>query len=180
MHASAERLHIEKNNFESDLQDILHEQEEIAEKHKNALLTIQGLESTLESTLIRDETRLRALVEACIKSAEKLTTRAMADNDVTSAAGTSSYFMMIAEELQNVLNELSIVHDGYLNDSSNVEGLARKVILGGHLMATVHVQGMTICNTSADIECGERKCIKLRKNKIKNKPIHFLSNNISN
>lgn len=109
----------------------------------------------MEDTKIRDESRMRALVEACIKSSEKLALRAMSENDVTSTAGTSTYFMMISEELQQVLNELSIVHDTYVADNSNVEGLARKVILGGHLMATVHVQGMTICNSSAEIEFGE-------------------------
>lgn len=119
--------------------------------------TIKALEATLEDTKIRDESRMRALMEACIKSSEKLALRAMSDNDVASTAGTSTYFMMVAEELQQVLNELSIVHDTYVADNSNVEGLARKVILGGHLMATVHVQGMTICNSSADIEFGESK-----------------------
>lgn len=119
--------------------------------------TIKALESTLEDTKIRDEARMRALMEACIKSSEKLALRAMSENDVAGTAGTPTYFMMISEELQQVLNELSIVHDTYVTDNSNVEGLARKVILGGHLMATVHVQGITICNSSADIEFGESK-----------------------
>lgn len=100
---------------------------------------------------------MRALMEACIKSSEKLALRAISDNDVATTAGTSTYFMMIAEELQQVLNELNIVHETYVADNNSVEGLARKVILGGHLMATVHVQGMTICNSSADIEFGESK-----------------------
>lgn len=100
---------------------------------------------------------MRALIEACIKSSEKLALRAMSENDVASTANTSTYFMMISEELQQVLTELSIVYDTYVSDNSNVEGLARKVILGGHLMATVHVQGVTLCNSSADIEFGESK-----------------------
>lgn len=79
------------------------------------------------------------------------------NNDIViGATGTSAYFMMIAEELQIVLNELAIVYEQYLSDHTNVEGFARKVIIGGHLMATVHVQGMLICNTSSDIDCGER------------------------
>lgn len=159
MHESSDRVHIEKDNFEIELQDLLHEQEELTEKYESSMSTIRNLEATMEDIRIRDETRLRALIEACIKSSEKLTLRAMAENEVAGAAGTSAYFMMISEELQNVLNELAIVHATYLADANNVEGLARKIILGGHLMATVHVQGMTICNTSADIEFGERKCI---------------------
>lgn len=147
----------DKDRFESDFQDLLHEQEELADRYASSCSTIKALESTLQDTKIREEARLRALVEACIKSSGKLASRAMAENDVVAGAtGTSAYFMMIAEELQVVLNELAIVYDQYLSDNTNVEGFARKVVLGGHLMATVHVQGMLICNTSSDIECGER------------------------
>lgn len=157
MHETVDRLNVDKDNFETDLQDLLHEQEQLAEKHATSLATISVLEAAIVDARIRDETRLRALIEACVKSAEKLTTRAMLDDEVAGTAGTSAYFMMQAEELQRVLNELVIVHAAYVADSGSVEGLARKVIVGGHLMATVHVQGMTICNTLADIECGERK-----------------------
>lgn len=147
----------DKDRFESDFQDLLHEQEEIADRYASSCSTIKALESTLQDTKIREEARLRALVEACIKSSGKLASRAMAENDVVAGAtGTSAYFMMIAEELQVVLNELAIVYDQYLLDNTNVEGFARKVVLGGHLMATVHVQGMHICNTSSDIDRGER------------------------
>lgn len=100
---------------------------------------------------------MRALMEACIKSSEKIALRAMSENDLHCTANTSTYFMLLSEELQQVLTELSIVYDTYVSDNSNVEGLARKTILGGHLMATVHVHGMTICNSSADIEFGESK-----------------------
>lgn len=74
------------------------------------------------------------------------------------AGGTPNYFLMISEELKGVLTKLSIVHENYQKDSNtNVEALARKVILGGHLLASAHVQGMAVCNSSTDIECGERK-----------------------
>lgn len=137
---------------------MLHEQEELAERYASSCSTIKALESTLQDANIREDARLRALVEACIKSSGKLASRAMAENDVVAGAtGTSAYFMMVAEELQTVLNELAIVFEQYLADNTNVEGFARKVVLGGHLMATVHVQGMLICNTSSDIDCGERK-----------------------
>lgn len=152
-------MHVEKRNIECDFQDLLHEQEEMEEKYNAALSTIQALESSLEDLKIRDETRIRALVEACINSSKKLTERAMTENEVAAAAGTPTYFMMIAEELQTALSELGIVHDNYVCDNSNVEGLARKVVLCGHLMATVHIQGITIYNTSADIEYGESMLI---------------------
>lgn len=148
-------MHIEKNQIETDLQDLLHEQEEMKEKHDAALSTISALESSLSDVKIREESRLRALMEACVKSSEKLVTRAISENEVAGARGTSVYFTMVAEELQNVLNQLVIVHDNYLADNSNVEGFARKVILGGHLIASVHVQGTIICNSSADIDGGE-------------------------
>ncbi|KAJ6648913.1 Huntingtin-interacting protein 1 [Pseudolycoriella hygida] len=161
--ASSDRLQTQKDNIESDFQDLLNQQEELTEKYNSSLSTIKALESTLEDTKIRDESRMRALVETCIKSSEKLALRAISENDVASTTGTSSHFSMISEELQQVLNELSIVYDTYVADNSNVEGFARKVILGGHLIATVHVQGMTICNSSADIESGERTSDEMKK-----------------
>ncbi|CAD7081102.1 unnamed protein product [Hermetia illucens] len=128
---------------------------ELDEKHRNALETIRALELSLQDSKIHGDTSIRALLEACIKSSEKLAVRAMSENEFTTAAGTSSYFMMIAEELQEVLNELQIVYEKYASDNTQVEGLARKTVLSGHLLATIQIQGMTICNTSANIEQGE-------------------------
>lgn len=160
--ATLERLSNEKHEIENDLQDLLHQQNELDEKHRNALQTISALESSLQDSKIHGETSLRTLLEACIKSSENLAMRAANENEFSQAAGTSAYFMMIAEELQEKFNELKIVYDKYSNDNSQVEGLARKTVLAGHLMATVQIQGMTICNTSADIECGERIANELK------------------
>ncbi|XP_055383764.1 huntingtin-interacting protein 1 isoform X2 [Condylostylus longicornis] len=156
INANMERLSNEKFAFENEIHDVLHQQAEIEEKHNSALQTISALESSLRDTTIRSETSLRALLEACLKSSEKLAMRAMNENEFTNAVGTSAYFMMLAEELQDNLNELKIVYEKYSKDNTLVEGLARKTVLSGHLMATVQIQGMTICNTSADIECGEK------------------------
>ncbi|XP_062561752.1 huntingtin-interacting protein 1 isoform X2 [Armigeres subalbatus] len=155
--ANMDRLLAEKGAIESDLQDLLHQQEEMDHKYQDALGTIKNLENCLIDTKISGETALRTLLEACIKSSEKLTVRAISENEMPGAGGTPTYFLMIAEELQEVMSKLSIVHENYLKDNStNVESLARKVIIGAHLLASAHVQGMSICNRSANIECGER------------------------
>uniref|UniRef100_A0A1Q3FKY2 Putative actin-binding protein n=1 Tax=Culex tarsalis TaxID=7177 RepID=A0A1Q3FKY2_CULTA len=155
--ANMDRLLAEKGAIESDLQDLLHQQEEMDARYQTALDTIRNLENSLADAKITGESALRALLEACIKSSEKLTLRAISENEMPGAGGTPTYFLMIAEELQDVLSKLTIVHDNYLKDNStNVESLARKVIIGAHLLASAHVQGMSICNRSANIECGER------------------------
>uniref|UniRef100_U5EQY1 Putative actin-binding protein n=1 Tax=Corethrella appendiculata TaxID=1370023 RepID=U5EQY1_9DIPT len=156
--ANMDRLLNEKCAIESDFQDLLHQQEELEEKHQISLEKIRNLENLLTESKIHGETALRTLYEACVKSSEKLTLRAINENDIpSSASGTPTYFLLIAEELQDVLTKLAIVHENYLQDNSkNVESLARKIIHSGHLLASVHVQGLAICNSSANIECGER------------------------
>uniref|UniRef100_A0A182J915 I/LWEQ domain-containing protein n=1 Tax=Anopheles atroparvus TaxID=41427 RepID=A0A182J915_ANOAO len=155
--ANMERLLSEKEMIESDLQDLLHQQEETEQKLQETRAKMANLEGALIDTRISGETALRTLLEACIKSSEKLTLRAIGENEMPGAGGTPTYFLMIAEELQEVLTKLRMVHESYLQDNStNVESLARKVIIGAHLLASAHVQGMTICNRSANIESGER------------------------
>lgn len=146
----------DKDTFESDLQDLLHQQEQLDQKHNEALQKIQDLEVMLVNSKIQGETALRALLEACIKTSEKITLRAIAESETPGASGTATYFIMIAEELQDVLTKLKLVHDNYLKDNkNNVEALARKVQSSGHLLASVHEQGMAICNKLANIDTGE-------------------------
>lgn len=145
-----------------DLHVLLSVQDEYNEKLSQTNGTIQTLEEALKMARINGDARIRALVEACIKSSEKLVTRATTENDVAVAAGTSAYFMMFGEELTELLNELSMVHSNYVADNyNNVVALAKKCILMGHLMATVYIQGNTICKTSANIERGESKKFRL-------------------
>ncbi|XP_049295934.1 huntingtin-interacting protein 1-related protein isoform X2 [Anopheles funestus] len=160
--ANMERLLSEKETVESDLQDLLHQQEQTEQRLQAALKQLAGAETALIDSKISGETALRTLLEACIKSSEKLTLRAIGENEMPGAGGTPTYFLMIAEELQEVLTKLRMVHENYLKDNStNVESLARKVIIGAHLLASAHVQGMTICNRSANIESGEQELKKL-------------------
>ncbi|XP_058126010.1 huntingtin-interacting protein 1 isoform X1 [Anopheles coustani] len=162
--ANMERLLSEKETIESDLQDLLHQQEESEQKLQDARAKVASMETALIDSKIIGETALRALLEACIKSSEKLTVRAIGENEMPGAGGTPTYFLMIAEELQEVLTKLKMVHENYLQDNStNVESLARKVIIGAHLLASAHVQGMTICNRSANIESGERIADEIKK-----------------
>lgn len=158
MTTSVDRLSTERATLEVDLQDLLHQQEQLDGKLAVATDQIRSLETALQENRISGDTALRALLETCIRESEKIAARAIADNEMQTAGGTPSYFLMIAEELQTVLTKLSLVHESYQSDSNtNVEALARKVIYGGHLLASAHVQGMAVCSSTADIECGERK-----------------------
>lgn len=142
------------------MQDLLHQQEQLEEKLNLAYDTNKTIENVLQDTRIKGDTALRTLLETCVKESEKIAMRSINDNEMSRAGGTPSYFLMIAEEVQDVLTKLALVHNNYQNDSSaNVEALARKVILGGHLLASAHVQATAVCSSSADIECGERKYI---------------------
>ncbi|XP_063708140.1 huntingtin-interacting protein 1 isoform X4 [Culicoides brevitarsis] len=154
---TCDRLSNDKATLELDLQDLLHQQEQLEEKLNLSIDTNKTLENVLQDTRIKGDAALRALLETCVKESEKIAMRSINDNEMSRAGGTPSYFLMIAEEVQDVLTKLSLVHNNYQADSSaNVEALARKIILGGHLLASAHVQGMAICASSADIECGER------------------------
>lgn len=156
--ANGDRLQIDKLTIEHDLHDLLHEQGEFEVKLKEEHEKMRTLEEVLQSTRVSSGQLIRSLLDACIKSSEKLVTRATLENDVAAAAGTSSYFMMQAEELTGILNEMAVVNkDFQFENNSHVEALACNSILIGHAMASVYVQGITICKTSANIESGERK-----------------------
>ena len=156
MHANYDRVLSEKESFEIDIQDLLHQQEQMDQKNNEALLRIQQLELELVNSKIHGETALRALLEACIKTSEKITLRAIAESETPGASGTSTYFIMVAEELQDVLTKLKIVHENYRKDNNNnVEALVRKVQSAGHLLASIHEQGMAVCNKSTNIDTGE-------------------------
>lgn len=151
-------MQTEKLTVEYDLHDLLDEQGEFETKLKEEHEKIRTLEEVLQSTRVSSGQLIRSLLNACIKSSEKLVTRATLENDVAAAAGTSSYFMMIGEELTGILNELAVVNKGFqFENNSHVEAMASKTILIGHAIASVYVQGITICKTSANIENGERK-----------------------
>ncbi|XP_063708138.1 huntingtin-interacting protein 1 isoform X2 [Culicoides brevitarsis] len=175
---TCDRLSNDKATLELDLQDLLHQQEQLEEKLNLSIDTNKTLENVLQDTRIKGDAALRALLETCVKESEKIAMRSINDNEMSRAGGTPSYFLMIAEEVQDVLTKLSLVHNNYQADSSaNVEALARKIILGGHLLASAHVQGMAICASSADIECGIAEEIKDLDKGITNlfKSLHTLS-----
>lgn len=147
-----------KLGYEYDLHDLLLEQADSEAKIKEEREKLRTLEEALQLTRLNSAQLIRNLLDACIKSSEKLVTHATLENDVAAAAGTSSYFMMIAEELTANLNDLSVVsRDFILENNEHVDALASKSIMIGHSMASVYIQGITICKTSTNIESGESK-----------------------
>lgn len=155
MNAIYDRVLSEKETFETEIQDLLHLQEIQEEKYNEK---IQQLNDELINAKIHGETSLRALLECVIKTSEKITLRVITESETPGTNGTSTFFILIAEELQDELRKLKIVHENYLkNNDENVLALTRKVLSCGHLLASVHEQGNTICEKSANIEQGESK-----------------------
>lgn len=151
-------MQVERLDLENDVQDLLHQQSELEERNRVAEQKIGALEGSIRESEIKYSVALRSLLETCIKSSEKMATRAISENEFAGTPiGTPGYFTLIAEELQEVLSELGVSHGEYVSDKNCAELFARKVILGGHLMATAHVQGVSVCSTCPDIESGERK-----------------------
>lgn len=158
MGEAEERMQMERLDLENDVQDLLHQQTELEERNQAAQATISTLEVALKESEIKYSVALRSLLETCIKSSEKMATRAISENEFAGTTiGTPGYFTLIAEELQEVLSELSVSHGEYVEKKDCAELFARKVILGGHLIATAQVQGISVCSTCPDIECGERE-----------------------
>ncbi|XP_059609109.1 huntingtin-interacting protein 1 isoform X2 [Phlebotomus argentipes] len=158
-----DRLAVDKSDIECELQDLLHQQTELEEKHTATLQTVGNLEAALKDAQIHGEVVVRALLEACIKSSESLATRTMTEEEFGGgAAGSPAYFGLMAEELTDVLTKLGISHQQYVADNASVEPFARKIIMAGHLMATVQIQGVIVCNSTSDIECGEQIAEDLR------------------
>lgn len=151
-------MQVDRLDLENDVQDLLLQQSELEERNKVAQEKITALEGQITESEIKYSVALRSLLETCIKSSEKMATRGISEDEFSGMPiGTPGYFMLIAEELQEVLSELSVSHGEYVSDKNCAELFARKVILGGHLMATAHIQGISVCSTCPDIESGERK-----------------------
>ncbi|XP_055701906.1 huntingtin-interacting protein 1 isoform X2 [Phlebotomus papatasi] len=158
-----DRLMVDKSDIECELQDLLHQQTELEEQHTATLQTVGNLESALKDAQIHGEVVVRSLLEACIKSSESLATRAISEDEFNSrASGSPTYFGLLADELLDVLTKLGLSHGQYVTDNASVEPFARKVILAGHLMATVQMQGAIVCNSTSDIEYGEQIAEELK------------------
>uniref|UniRef100_A0A1L8E5S1 Putative actin-binding protein n=1 Tax=Nyssomyia neivai TaxID=330878 RepID=A0A1L8E5S1_9DIPT len=158
-----DRLMVDRSDRECELQDLLHQQTELEEKHVATLETIGNLEAALRDAQIHGEVIVRSLLEACVKSSEGLATRAVSEDEFSGgAAGSAAYFGLLAEELVDMLTKLGLGHEQYVADNASVEPFARKVIMAGHLMATVQMQGAIVCSSTSDIEYGEQIAEELK------------------
>lgn len=150
------KVRTEKQVLEQNVEDLTQMKSELDNEYKRALEQISLLEESLNKTQADGKNAVRTLLGACIKSAEKLAIRGNTEKEFSNVSGTSAYYMMVAEEMKNTLNELRTVYGNYVADNSMVEGLSKQVVLTGHLLSILQIQGMSICNTSADIEAGEK------------------------
>lgn len=120
-----------KVDLETDVQDLLFQQEEIMQ-------------------------RSRALLETCIKASEETSARTIQENETPGFQINAAYFIMVAEELQDALARLKNVHKDFLTDNnSNMEALVRTTVKCSHLLNLIHERGMAICNKSTNINSGE-------------------------
>lgn len=122
-----------KEGLETDVQDLLFQQEEVVQKN-------------------------RALLETCIKASEETSARTIQENETPGFQINAAYFIMVSEELQDALAKLKSVHQEFLSDNnSHTEALLRTTIKCSHLLNLIHERGMAICNKSTNINSGESK-----------------------
>lgn len=82
MNANYDRVLNEKETFETEIQDLLHQQEIQDQKYNEK---IQQLELDLLNSRIHSESSLRALLECVMKTSEKITLRAIAESETPGA-----------------------------------------------------------------------------------------------
>lgn len=82
MSANYDRVLNEKESFETEIQDLLHQQEIQDQKYNER---IQQLENELMNSKIHGESSLRALLECVMKTSEKITIRAIAESETPGA-----------------------------------------------------------------------------------------------
>lgn len=121
-----------KGDLETDIHDLLFQQEEF-------------------------ERRNRALLEACIKASEETSVRTIQENETPGFQINATYFIMVSEELQDVLTKLKSIHGDFLKDKTHTDGLLRTTVRCGHLLNLIHERGITICNKTRNINTGESK-----------------------
>lgn len=167
-----------RNEFEMKYKTALIKTDELETKNLEINKKLEGVQSDLQKI----ESSTKILLQTCIKSSEKLTSHAVTENELSSTAGTPAYFMIISEELNNSLSKLINVHEKYTEDDKAIDEFADTIIVGGHLLASVYIQGTAICNTSANIESGERISdqIKNWSQSVKSMFESFLNENVTN
>lgn len=117
--------------LETDIHDLLFQQEEI-------------------------ERRNRALIDTCIKASEETSVRTIQENETPGFQINAAYFIMVSEELQDMLTKMKTIHGEFLKDNnSNTDELVRNTIRCSHLMNLILERGMAICNKSTNINSGE-------------------------
>lgn len=122
-----------KESLETDIHDLLFQQEEF-------------------------ERRNRALLEACIKATEETSVRTIQENETPGFQINATYFIMVSEELQDVLTKLKSVHEDFTKDNNpHTDTLVRTTVRCSHLLNLIHERGMAICNKSTNINSGESK-----------------------
>lgn len=191
MKKQLDEVEIEKNTIANNENVLSEQRDELEMKYKTALIKTDELETknsevnkkleVVENDLQKVKASTRILLQTCISSSEKLTSHAVSENELSSTAGTPAYYMIISEELNNTLSKLINVYEKFTNDDKVIDEFAETIIVGGHLLASVYIQGTAICNTSANIESGERISdqIKIWSQSVKSMFESFLNENVT-
>lgn len=133
----------------------MYQQEEIERRTNDLQVKFDADVSQLK---IQNHAAQSALMKTLIKGFEELNLRSVQEGETPSAQTTSAYFIMLSDELQDLLSKMTIIYRNYNNDNNlNAEGFARNVISSGHLLSLIYDRGMAICNTLTNINSGDSK-----------------------
>jgi len=133
----------------------LYQQEEI-ERRTTELQT--QFNADLLQSKIKNDAALSALMKTVVKGFEELSLRSVQEGETPGTQTSSAYFIMLSDELQDLLTKMAIIYKSYSEDNNlNAEGFARNIISSGHLFTLLYDRGMAICNTLTNINSGESK-----------------------
>jgi DNA anti-recombination protein RmuC len=150
--ANNDRLRSIKDDLENDIHCLL-QQEEL--ESTKAELASQNA-SQISDIRSHNEISLRALMEALLRGCEEISLRSVQENETLGTQTSAAYYIMIMQEVQDLLEKLKTAYGGYSeNCSENAEALAVTVVNSGHMLSLAFDRGMTIANASTNMVSGE-------------------------
>lgn len=151
-----ERIKDEKQKVESELHDLLNQQEELSKSYSEVQENIKILQETVLTTKIHGETCIKVLLESIIGVTKQNYNKFVTDSEEPNGIEPKLYFFVSSNELKHIMTKLKIAYEQYGNNNDQVDILARVIIRFGHFATSFHHQGLLICNKMPDIEIGDR------------------------
>lgn len=146
-------------NEKSNLENLskAKEQELLEEIEKRTTELQTQFDANVTQLKIQNSAAQSALMKILIKGFEELSLRSIQEGETPGTQTSSAYFIILSDELQDLLTKLTMIYKTYSNDKDlNAEGYARNLISSGHLLSLIYDRGMAICNTLTNINSGEK------------------------